>query len=1184
MLFRSDDGRFKVNSKILDKIYETTEFTVTLSNSDKYTFTVNTDVLFYTDYDATTIDDGALYINSQPEIAQTEERGRVLRFMGEGKTNPSYVYAIRNSRLENTNWYGVDIPAGKYVTVDFDYSVHNVIGNNNYVFTYIDGNSTVEKSLELGGGEVKHARYTLPTDNLRVLCVNTLTHDGSSYMDIDNFRITLVDRVPAGGELSEYNNTTGGNYVVDFDDCGYPIADVKIDGSAIEFTYENGKITISKGEMPTEVRSHVLTVETAAYTTTYTFNTTNDDYKATLTETAYSYSYGIDESVVVKGAFGKHVTVSSLARNGKHDRSPIAVDESMYEFDTSAGLTLKKAILDKLYVTTTFTMTASGVEYEFTVTSDVLFYTDYDATTIDDGALYIFVQPEIVQTENGRVLRFTGNAQNMYVYAIKNNRLLNTNWYGVDIPAGKYVTVDFDYSVHNAIGENRFVFTYGTGVENTELPLELGSGEVKHARFTMQTDNLGIMCVNTLSHDGSSYMDIDNFRITLLDSAVQGGALPKYNNTTGGDLTVPFDTVYAVTEVKIDGVPTAYTYENKTVIISKSALPEEIGNHIITVETVLFDAVFTVNIVTDDYKVTLEKATYDYTYGSGDITVGGTFGRKVTVTSLKRSGKHYETPTEVSADLYSFDSATGLVIKAALAEKLFGTTTFTMTASGGEYVFTVTSNVLFYNDFDVTAIDDGGLWINSNGRHEIAQTENGRVLRFRGATDGLTYVFQIRNSRKENSGWYGIDFPSGKYITVDFDYSVHNVTGNNKYEFTTIGGSPTTALELGSGEVKHAHFVMSSDLNVLCINSTGEYDGSSYMDVDNFRITLADSEPAAITVRKAATTANARPVNAEYGEYDIIGGKNTFDFSEESQKDMFRFYSVTGDRAFIRDGKLVSIHYAKEQKIIYKHDFSGDMAVSVDIAPIAGNFMIDGGIYLNSRDASHNADGIHGLCLDVEKVSGENTYYLKLHKFANGYVGMIKETRLDYNGNGVHVDAVIKSGTLYAFADGVLAFSYAIPDYFGGRVGLRSFYAAQTFDNFTVTSSDFDADVSVLVGLKARFAALDGEAYFAEGYNALKAAVDGLIDDPESQTYIDRNAELISKLFDALEKKRSKAELDELAEQCAKIERDSFTTRNAYLSMRSLIERTETATDEKEIADLFDYMTILKENAVEVKA
>ncbi len=59
-----ENGKFKVNSKILDKIYGTTEFTVTLSNSDKYTFTVNTNVLFYTDYDVTTIDDGALYVNS----------------------------------------------------------------------------------------------------------------------------------------------------------------------------------------------------------------------------------------------------------------------------------------------------------------------------------------------------------------------------------------------------------------------------------------------------------------------------------------------------------------------------------------------------------------------------------------------------------------------------------------------------------------------------------------------------------------------------------------------------------------------------------------------------------------------------------------------------------------------------------------------------------------------------------------------------------------------------------------------------------------------------------------------------------------------------------------------------------------------------------------------------------------
>ena len=1169
---------------LLDSLYGATAFTIAACGAE-YTFTVKSDVLFYTDYDVTTINDSALYIFSTPEIVETAG-GNVLRFMGAGKPCPSYTYAIRNSRLQNTDWYGVEMPTGKYVTIDFDYSVCGITGENDYVFTYIDGSGTVERSLPLGE---RHARFTLPTDNLNVICVNTLKHDGASYMDIDNFRVTLIGSVPQGGALPEYNNTTGGDLSISFD-CAYAVTDVKIDGASTAFTYENKAVIISKSDLPEEIGAHSITVDTKAFTVAYTINIVTDDYKVTLDKTEFDYSYGIDESIVVGGSFGKKVTVASLTRKSKHDETPITVDASMYAFDTATGLTLKKDLLDKLYGSTALTMTSSDAEYTFTVNSNVLFYTDYDATTINDGALYVNSNGayEIAQTESGRVLRFmgAGKPSSSYIYQIRNSRLENSMWYGMEIPAGKYVTVDFDYSAHDISGSNDYCFTYIDGGNNTGLNLSLGNGEVKHARFTLQTDNLHVICVNNGTHDGTSYMDIDNFRVTLIDSAVQGGALPEYNNTTGGDMSIPFDSAYAVTDVKIDGVSTAFTYENKFVTISKSDLPEDIGRHDIVVETAVFDAVYTVNIVTDDYKVTLDKTAFDYTYGDGDIAVTGSFGRKVTVTSLTRSGRHYETPAEVSADMYTFDPANGLVIKAALADRLFGTTTFKMTASGAEYTFTVKSNVLFYTDYDVTTINDGALCVNSNGAYEIVQTESGRVLRFMGAGKPYpSYVFQIRNSLRENSGWYGMEIPAGKYITVDFDYSIHNITGENKYMFTNIqnGAGAEQLIEPGNGEVKHARYVLPTDvLNVFCVNTVSPHDGTSYMDIDNFRVTLLDSAPQEVRALNAAGTIAMR-AGEGYGEYDVMGGKKVFDFSDESQKSEFDFYSVTGNYPFISEGKLVTLPYAKEQKIIYRHDFSGDMAVSVDVMPISGNFMIDGGIYLNAYGADNGTDKIKGLCLNVEKASGENSYLLKLHKFSFGYLGEEKAVRLDYNGIGVHIDAVIKSGTLYAFADGVLAFTYAISDYSGGKAGLRSFYAAQKFDNFTVVSSDFDVDASVLEKLKTDFASLDGDKYFAEGYNSLKAAIDGLIADPASQTYIDRNVKALSELFDALEEKHTKAELDALAAQCAEIPEESFTTNNSYRSMRSLIERA-VAADENEISELYMYMTFLKDNAVEVKA
>ena len=1183
-----ENGEFTVNDKILDRIYGTTEFTVTLSNSDKYKFTVNSNVLFYTDYDVTTIHDGALYINSIPEIAQTPN-GNVLRFMGVGKTSPSYTYAIRNSRLENTNWYGMEIPSGKYVTVDFDYSVHDVTGENNYVFTYIDGSGTAEKSLPLGNGENRHWRITLPTDNLRVICVNTLTHDGESYMDIDNFRITLVDKVPQGGVLSEYNNTTGGDLSIPFD-SKYAVQDVKIDGVSVAYSYADNTLTIGQDTLPEEVGQHTITVETAVYDIVYTLVITSDDYKVTLDKTSFDYKYGIDGDLRITGTYGQYVSVTSLTRKSKHDVAPLTVDAGMYAFDTTNGLTVKAALAEKLYGSTEFVMTASGVEYTFTVNSNVLFYTDYDVTTIHDGALYINSIPEIAQTPNGNVLRFmgVGKTSPSYTYAIRNSRLENTNWYGMEIPSGKYVTVDFDYSVHDVTGENNYVFTYIDGSGTAEKSLPLGNGENRHWRITLPTDNLRVICVNTLTHDGESYMDIDNFRITLIDSVPPlSKQLPDYCAEDGNDMTIEFPTGgLELTEVTVDGVETDYTYENGNIVLSATVLPISIGVHKIEISTRLYTAVYTVNSVAPDTNIVLDKAVYDYVYGSSDLRITGTYGQYVSVTSLTRKSKHDVAPLTVDAGMYAFDTTNGLTVKAALAEKLYGSTEFVMTASGVEYTFTVNSNVLFYTDYDVTTIHDGALYVNSNGSYEIVQTDSGKALRFMGAGKAnLSYIYQIRNSLRESSLWYGLEIPAGKYVTVEFDYSVHDVTGNNNYVFTSIsnGQASESSLELGDGE-RHARFVLPTDvLNVMCVNTVA-HDGTSYMDIDNFRITLTDVAPVNANALNAANTVSARTECSGYGEYDVIGGKKTLDFSDERQKNEFDLYSVTGNMPYISEGKFVTLPYAKEQKMIYRFDLSGDMAVSVDIAPIAANYMIDGGIYLNARGASDGTDQIIGLCLNAEKVTGADKYWLKLYEFDNRYVGMLKEVELIYGGNEVHIQAVIKSGTLYAFADGALAFAYEIPDYTGGRVGLRSFYAANRFDNFTVVSGDFAVDTAVLDSLRTKFVSLDGDKYFAEGYNSLKAAVDALIEAPTSQTYIDRNVKNISELFDALEEKRTKSELDELAATCAAIDENCFTTRNSYLSMRSLIERAKTATGEIDISELYKHMTFLKDNAAEVKA
>lgn len=211
-------------------------------------------------------------------------------------------------------------------------------------------------------------------------------------------------------------------------------------------------------------------------------------------------------------------------------------------------------------------------------------------------------------------------------------------------------------------------------------------------------------------------------------------------------------------------------------------------------------------------------------------------------------------------------------------------------------------------------------------------------------------------------------------------------------------------------------------------------------------------------------------------EYRVPGGKVVYDFSGENDINDFSLYTEFDKKPAVVDGKIVCWSLA-EQKIVYKNAIFSDVDVSVDIGTINKNGKFDAGIYLGiTGETSGKLDGITGYCVNLERTAGETSYRLKLHKFDHRYEGALAEkSGLILHTNEVRLRAVIKNKVLYAFAgdDSAPKLIYAIGNV-TGRVGLRSFYAPDTFDNIEITGAALDVDTAELSALAERARDLAG--------------------------------------------------------------------------------------------------------------
>ena len=423
----------KANGELVDeKYYEKTEtgitvystlvkqfkgeayFTLTLSNHDSYNFTVLNNVIFYTDYDVTTIHDttisttglNPLYqFSTADSVAITEApensgmNGKALKFTSvyEGNTMEGGlfgIYTLRNSKM-NATWYNVGYQSDKYYIVSFKYTTENVTEAVNFAFRpnpakwadkLIADNAPHTYTRVISGADIE----------LGTIMWAQLNEGASVY--VDEFSVIEVDSVPELTAPAEYGIGSG-DMTANFAPNGYAYA-VLLDGKEIQASYDeqNGALIIAESYLETlEAGAHTLAIANAAFSVETSFNVI-DNRVAKLGVEKVAYSYEAHEAVKLDGVFDDTITIISLKQLEKDYNNGFGGGWSFAHNDTEKDykeyaeltvgangyITLSTELLDMLWGETQFEVTFNnGSSQTFTVeVQDVFMFSDYDNTTI----------------------------------------------------------------------------------------------------------------------------------------------------------------------------------------------------------------------------------------------------------------------------------------------------------------------------------------------------------------------------------------------------------------------------------------------------------------------------------------------------------------------------------------------------------------------------------------------------------------------------------------------------------------------------------------------------------------------------------------------------------------------------------------------------------------------------------
>lgn len=677
-------------------------------------------------------------------------------------------------------------------------------------------------------------------------------------------------------EVYSYDKAAGGNFELPVDLNGGLPSVLSINGSRIQDTYWRYNETTKCIELDE----------------TYVFSLEAGNYEMVLTTTGGSAEFTLNLMNSMKTAFDE--TTEKTASLGKAESVKFLVDFN--------GTTVEKITYgDYELQTGDYTVTDDGIEinaeffrrtyrgntlnyclylsnndtYLFSIdVGNQLFFTDYDVTTIHNDLQSVTGQNPLYQDStrvqivpapegsglSGNVLKFTPYTEDapldphgIYTFQTANG---GATWYKLAYSSGKTYIVSFDYMTEGTTAGEDFRFrSWDNSISAPSL--ETGKpGEVQHFTYTFTwTDSaLGTFVYGKFLNGGSIY--IDNFSVIEIGD-MPTVAIPEYTGEDSLTVTAALDG-YLVKEVLVDGIKVSCNIQADSIVLDgEDLIGLDYGTHTLTVVTSLFRLENTFQYKNTTLKSALTETEKSFTVGADSLKLAGEFSDGITVSSLTRKGGNPLDSSYTDAKSMSVGYVEvvndGLVIQKALLDQVYGTCTYEIVySSGARDTFTLTSNSLYYCNFDETDTWSSTLICEDPGVAEIVTGVDGmtgNVLKIETKnwtvhepSTWFTRVFCFATPSVEAGGWQVWDCSTDKYYEISFDMKVlmNGATHSNFGYYYTTGpnGEKAIPVDYTDGEVKHVSIkIKGSDLAYFAIGlDPREGDLTSVLYLDNFGI------------------------------------------------------------------------------------------------------------------------------------------------------------------------------------------------------------------------------------------------------------------------------------------------------------------------------------------------------------
>lgn len=841
--YKLENNKLFIDKAVLSQYYGDIDFTVILTNNDRYTFTINSNVIFYTDYDVTTIHNetvstighNPLYQYADGESVKVIDgsslgmSGNVLKYTP--NTSPVQydchgLYTLKSPSCSYM-WYDVGYSANALYAFEFDYLTENTTVGDFY-FKLVDG--TIVDTLLLGeenDNKVHHFRTVVSGADIKDgTMVWAYFENGSGNVYFDNFRVTEITSQPTIGTVPEYN--LEGSLEIPFNSYGYEF-DIYYGEEKVQYTYENGNIIINESYLDNfAVGAYDFVIKTLI--NDYVFKVRIvDNSVAKLIDTTYYYEEGVAGEAVLKGSFSSKIEILSIKQKARTYNSAYEGWEfyhySDYDYKNEVtlnkgengegGILLSQKLLNRVAGEGNFVIEFSnGKSAEFTIYSNRTHISNYDDLTINGyfngtevtGSPFASgMNGAVVETKerekgnNAFYITDTSATADSTYFTLKLHSHV-WDWYYIDVDQNQNCRIRFNYQL-SGFGEKDVYYevlvTNGYDVVSNFFgnydEVNIDNNDWDEVRWYLNNDG------QVHEFDSGWFTWTDTIRLMKL-------VIPKFTATENkfvmlddfafsqssnpieglthklGEGDLVFNSKYEVTNVKIDNTDIEFTYSDGKVAINESQLSVLApGNHNMKIETSVGSFGSTFNL-TSSLKANLTETSKTYYHGN-TVTLAGEFSDNIEILSATKYGSHiYDTSINgqsVSVDGFEM-SSTGLTIKNSIADYLYGTTRFVLTMSNGETLdFSVTNDALYYTDFTNTTV-----W--SAGEGNIPSIQDTSMVTFENDGNRTYLLYQPGNATLGHSTAVGgedngiFTIKNPEFIT--YNWHEFNFDPNKKYE------------------------------------------------------------------------------------------------------------------------------------------------------------------------------------------------------------------------------------------------------------------------------------------------------------------------------------------------------------------------------------------------------------------